>query len=87
MNPELRIALGCDEAALELKNTLYAFLKERGVAVTDFGVFSEAPSLYPDMAAAVALSIVRPGVRTRRDGGQPMPAPPRRHLTAVMPNA
>jgi len=58
MNPDLRIALGCDEAALELKNALYAFLRERGVTVTDFGVFSEAPSLYPDMAAAVALSIV-----------------------------
>lgn len=54
----MNVALGCDEAALELKNIVREFLERKGIPVTDYGVFSLEPSLYPDMAVAVALSIV-----------------------------
>lgn len=48
------IAIGCDDAAIELKNTLTSWLKEQGVEVMDY---SDAGDLYPDVATAVARKI------------------------------
>ncbi|HEX4298434.1 MAG TPA: ribose 5-phosphate isomerase B [Devosia sp.] len=55
----MRLALGCDEAAYDLKLTLKAFLEQAGHQVTDFGTFDAAPVLYPDIAEQAARSIVR----------------------------
>lgn len=54
----MNIALGADEAALDLKNVIREFLEQKGISVTDYGVFNSSPSLYPDMAERVAVSIV-----------------------------
>lgn len=48
------IAIGCDDAAIDLKNMLAAWLKEQGVETTDY---SDAGDLYPDVATAVARQI------------------------------
>lgn len=53
----MRIALGCDEAAYQLKENIKKFLVELGEEVEDFGVYDTKPSLYPDVAVKVAKSI------------------------------
>lgn len=54
----MRIALGCDEAAYDLKLVVQSDLESLGHTVEDFGTFDAAPVLYPDIAAAAATSIV-----------------------------
>ena len=54
----MRIAIGCDEAALDLKLVLLRVLKDEGHAVEDFGTFDTEPVRYPDIAFAAAQSIV-----------------------------
>ena len=51
------IALGCDEAAFQLKEKIRAHLESKGLKVDDFGVYSTDPSLYPDIAEKVARSV------------------------------
>ena len=53
----MTIAIGCDEAAFELKETISALLRAEGHAVEDFGTFEARPVLYPDIAFAAAGSI------------------------------
>jgi len=53
----MNIALGADDAAVELKNVIKAYLEAQGIAVTDYGVHSAEPSLYPDIAAEVAVAV------------------------------
>ena len=36
----MKIAIGCDHGALELKNTVKAHLEKRGFAVDDFGTYT-----------------------------------------------
>ena len=54
----MAIAIGCDEAAFELKQVLKQMLVERGMQVDDFGTHDTKPVLYPDIAFAAAQSIV-----------------------------
>ena len=54
----MKIAIGCDEAAFELKETLAALVREAGHEVDDFGTFEAKSVLYPDIAFAVGDSIV-----------------------------
>lgn len=54
----MRIALGCDEAAYYLKESIKNYLIGLGEEVEDFGVYDTKPSLYPDVAVTVAKSIV-----------------------------
>lgn len=54
----MRIALGCDEAAYNLKENIKKYLIDLGEEVEDFGVYNTDPSLYPDVAVAVSKSIV-----------------------------
>jgi ribose 5-phosphate isomerase B len=54
----MKIAIGCDEAALELKNVLKEYLISKNIEVEDYGVYDNAPSLYPDIAVKVATSII-----------------------------
>ena len=53
----MAIAIGCDDAAFELKQILKRVLEEGGHAVEDFGTFDTEPVLYPDIAFAAARSI------------------------------
>ncbi|MEN6313345.1 MAG: ribose 5-phosphate isomerase B [Clostridiaceae bacterium] len=55
----MKIAIGCDEAALNYKNTIRDMLTEQGIEMIDFGTYDEAPVLYPDIAVAVGEAIVR----------------------------
>lgn len=63
-NNKKRIAIGADEAALELKDTLLGHLKDKGYDVLDYSPASveDARSLgldYPDVAVAVAEAVAR----------------------------
>ncbi|MBV1830988.1 ribose 5-phosphate isomerase B [Komagataeibacter sp. AV436] len=51
------IAIGCDEAAFTLKETIRDFLEAEGHAITDYGTYDGAPVLYPDIAVTVAEAI------------------------------
>lgn len=51
------IALGCDHAGYQVRETLLAYLKDLGYAVKDFGTYSEESVDYPDFVHPVALSI------------------------------
>lgn len=53
----MAIAIGCDEAAFDLKEILKRLLQYGGYAVEDFGTFDAKPVLYPDIAFAAAQSI------------------------------
>ncbi len=55
--PSHPIALGCDEAAFHLKETVRVHLEKRGLTVRDYGVHDTNPSLYPDKAAEVASAV------------------------------
>lgn len=51
-------ALGADHGGFELKETLKAFLRERGLTVSDFGATSKDPADdYPDFAKPVAQAV------------------------------
>ena len=51
------LAIGCDHGGYELKNTIIAHLKERGVEVKDFGCFDGASVDYPEIALKVTDAI------------------------------
>jgi ribose 5-phosphate isomerase B len=53
----MKIAIGCDEVACALKETLKAFIASEGHEVKDFGTFDGSPVLYPDIAHAVATAV------------------------------
>jgi ribose 5-phosphate isomerase B len=53
----MKVAIGCDEAAYDLKETLKSFIITDGHEVADFGVFNREATLYPDIAHAVAAAI------------------------------
>ena len=55
----MKLAIGCDEAACELKEVLKKHLKEQGHDVTDFGTHDAKPVLYPDVAFAVAERVAK----------------------------
>ena len=56
----MKLAIGCDEAAFELKETIKGVLKSKNIEVEDFGTFTEDEKvLYPDVAIKVAESIQR----------------------------
>jgi len=53
----MKIAVGCDFNALDLKNAIIDLLKERKVEYKDFGTFTRDPIDYPDIAKKVAYAI------------------------------
>ena len=53
----MKIAIACDHGALELKNTVAAYLKEKGYDVLDFGTDSLDSCDYPDFAAPAAKAV------------------------------
>lgn len=58
----MKLAIGCDEAALELKQAIKSHVQSREgepIELVDFGVDTLDPVDYPDIAAAVAEAIAR----------------------------
>ena len=55
----MKMAIGCDDAAFDLKELIKRHLIEKGLDVTDFGTYDTQPVNYPTIAFAVAESIVR----------------------------
>jgi ribose 5-phosphate isomerase B len=53
----MKIALGCDHGALDLKNAVAAHLNKQGHEVTDFGTYTPASCDYPDFAEKAAAAV------------------------------
>lgn len=53
----MNIAIGCDEAACELKEIIKKHLLASGHEVVDFGTHNNQPVLYPEIGIAVAQAI------------------------------
>jgi ribose 5-phosphate isomerase B len=51
------IAIGCDEAALKLKDTIKEYVLSLGYEVMDYGIFKPESVLYPDIALKVATAV------------------------------
>jgi ribose 5-phosphate isomerase B len=54
-----RVTIGSDHSGINLKKALVQHLRGRGLAVLDVGTDNTDPVDYPDIAAAVALSVAR----------------------------
>ncbi|SFN41691.1 ribose 5-phosphate isomerase B [Proteiniclasticum ruminis] len=53
----MRIAIGCDEAAYDLKHIIMKHLEMKGIEVKDFGSLKDESVLYPDVAYSVASEV------------------------------
>lgn len=53
----MKIAIGCDHAAFQLKEKLKSYLSSKGYEVEDHGCYSEERADYPDFAHAVATAV------------------------------
>lgn len=56
-NNRLKVALGCDEAAYDMKQALVEHVRGLGHEVEDFGTYNAEPVLYPDIAFAAAHAV------------------------------
>ncbi len=54
----MKIAIGCDENAFELKESIKAHLSELGIEYEDYGAAEGEDVLYPEIARRVAHSIM-----------------------------
>jgi ribose 5-phosphate isomerase B len=59
MTDNERIIIGCDHAAVDLKEKLKAFLSERGFAVEDAGTHGSASVDYPEYGLKVAQAVAQ----------------------------
>lgn len=55
----MKIAIGCDHAAYDLKREMTVLMRELGHEIVDFGAHSAEPVDYPDIALAVARAVAR----------------------------
>ena len=53
----MKIAIACDHGALELKNTVAAYLEKKGYEVSDFGTHTLDSCDYPDYASQAAKAV------------------------------
>jgi len=53
----MKIAIGCDHGALDMKQAVVAHLQKRGFEVVDFGTHSLASCDYPDFVAPAAKAV------------------------------
>ena len=53
----MKIAIGCDHGALDMKNAVVKHLEEKGYEVQDFGTYTADSCDYPDFAAAAARAV------------------------------
>lgn len=55
----MRLAIGCDEAAYNLKKEIMKHLDEKKVEYKDYGAEARETVLYPDVAVKVAEAVAR----------------------------
>ena len=55
----MKIAIGCDEAACEMKTSIQQLVIAQGYDVLDFGTHDQLAVLYPDIGVAVAEAVAR----------------------------
>ena len=77
----MKIALGCDHGALELKNLVAAHLQKQGHEITDFGTYTSASCDYPEFAAAAARAVADGS----HDPESAFPLPPTRSPASAAP--
>ncbi len=53
----MRLAIGCDHAALPLKQVIYQYLFDQGLNAQDLGTYTEDSCDYPDIAQAVCEKV------------------------------
>ena len=53
----MKIAIGCDHGALDLKNKMIDHLQKQGYEVKDFGTYTLDSCDYPDFAAPAAKAV------------------------------
>ena len=53
----MKIAIGCDHGALDLKNAAIKHLEAKGYEVKDFGTYTKDSCDYPEFAAAAAQAV------------------------------
>ncbi len=53
----MKIAIGCDHGALDLKNAVLAHLKKQGHEVMDFGTYTLESCDYPDFGEKAARAV------------------------------
>ena len=53
----MKISIGCDHGAFDLKNAVVAHLQAKGYEVCDFGCYTKDSCDYPDFAAAAAKAV------------------------------
>ena len=53
----MKISIGCDHGALELKNAIVTHLQKKGYDVVDFGTHNLDSCDYPDYAAMAARAV------------------------------
>ena len=53
----MKISIGCDHGALDLKNQVVKHLEGKGYEVKDFGTYTAASCDYPDFAGAAAKAV------------------------------
>ena len=58
MSNQKRLALGCDHAGFQLKETIKRELEQRGFELHDFGTYSEDSTDYPDYAHSLSESLI-----------------------------
>lgn len=54
----MKLAIGCDEAACDLRDVIKRHLLAKNHEVVDFGTFDDKPVLYPDVGIKVAEAVV-----------------------------
>ena len=53
----MKIAIGCDHGALDLKNAVIKHLEKKGFEIKDFGTYTLDSCDYPDFAAPAAQAV------------------------------
>ena len=53
----MKIAIGCDHGAFDLKELVKSHLEQKGYEVQDFGTYSTASCDYPEFAGAAAKAV------------------------------
>jgi ribose 5-phosphate isomerase B len=54
---DLKIAIDCDDAAVELKKTVFEHLKKQGVQITDLDCLGRKKADYPEIGYNLALEV------------------------------
>ena len=53
----MKIAIGCDHGAVDLRNALVSYLEELGHSVRNVGTFTKDSCDYPDIAKQAAMQV------------------------------